>query len=259
MTIFYKIELDLSWLEFNIGHLSDAAAGVICDDGEDFVETIENDTGHMPDEETVYPKHYLIKLGNDFKELAFKKKDLKEMKVSIGKRNIKIGMSNVTIVALERDEPNEKEYINGMGMVSIEQLAAQIEDSSVCSQIRNIYCEHVARRHQLWQRSKLEGSIFINADHGAGYCEAEGDAEGDIQSDDVKFIFFAASPILFNGDQIEVEDEKVFFPTAGLYLAAIIIQNKLIDFYFDTLKGNAVYRYIVTYAHDQTARLVFSE
>ena len=60
-----KVELELSWLEFNIGHLSDAAVAVICNDGEDFAATIENDTGHMPDEETVYPKHYLINIGNE--------------------------------------------------------------------------------------------------------------------------------------------------------------------------------------------------
>lgn len=259
MTELYKIELELSWLEFNIGHLSDAAAGAICDDGEDFAETIEKDTGHLPWEETGYPKRYLINVGNNFKELAFKKKDLKTMKVSTGKSNIKIGMSNVVIVPLERDEPYEEEYINGLGMASIEQVAAQIADSSVCSQIRGIYREHVAMRNLLWQYSKLGGSIFINADNAGGYCMAEGKIEGDIQSDDVKFIFFAASPILLNGDHIEDKDGGMFPPSTGLYLAAIIVQNKLIDFYFDALKINASFRKIVTYAHDQVPRVVFSE
>lgn len=261
MTEHYKIELESSWLSFNIGHLSAAAVAAICGGGEDFDDTIYSDTGYAPESDMDYSKRNFINIGRCLKDVSLNRGGLKlkDIKISNKKRNIKVGKANVLIIPLEFDESHEEEYLNSIGIVSLEQAAGQIADRSVRTKINSIYREHVALRKKLWKRSKSGESVFVFATCEAGCIEAEGHADGDLLPDDVKFIFFAEYPVLYKGGQIDEANEDMFPPMGGLYLAAIVFKNKLIDFYYDSVKGNAVYRHIVTYAHDQAPQVVFSE
>lgn len=254
----FEIEMYFDWTEFYVGYLSDAAVAAICAGG-DCVEIITNDTGDHPDGAREFPACVFENMTGHLRYLPLGAYYLKKIKVSSGKRKIKIGKSNILIVPLECDEPYDKDYLNDMGMVSIDQLAEQIADSSVCAKIRDTYREDINMRNQLWQRSKLGGNVFIWQGESSCCYTAEGEVEGDLQSEDVKFIFFAASPILFNCDRIKDEDGDKLFPGAGLYLHAIIIRNKLVEFETEGDAADGFGLSIVTYAHDQVPRVVFSE